>query len=629
MFTDMVGSTASAQSNELAALALRDEQAALLRSQLSIHGGREIKSMGDGFLVEFDSALRAMQCAIEIQQRLYERNAQRGMTPILLRIGVHLGDVEQRDGDIFGDAVNLASRLESQAAPGGVCISGEVYSQVRARIPNQFEKLPPTPLKGVNAPIDLYRVVLPWTVRLPPSTVRESPGLAVLPFSNISPDPKDEYFADGLTEELITVLAQLPGLRVIARTSVAQFKSSTKPVSQIGAELGVTSVLEGSVRKAGNRLRITAQLIDAATEGHLWANTYERELDDVFAVQADLAKEVAEALRLKLRPAPEGRSEARAPVRSDSYLAYLKGRTLLHKTEPQAMEEATRQFELAISLDPTNASAHSGRADAIRMAGWFAPTDSRAKWRDASRSAQRAIELEPGLAEGHASLGIILWDDYDYAGAEKELKLATSLNPSYSLARLWYACVLEDQGRPGEALPQYQMGEAADPLWELNLQLMARSLRWNRHLDEAFATAHRLARLVPASAYAHLELAECHYVRSELAPCLAEIRIAEEVEQKPLRKQHWRARYYSYTGEKEKSRELLRGLEASFDGTVAPWSVAQSYARIGDLDDCFRMLDRLVETHQLPMQELRNEPALENVRGDPRFPDLLRRQNLG
>ncbi|MGP8077692.1 MAG: adenylate/guanylate cyclase domain-containing protein [Thermoplasmata archaeon] len=229
------------------------------------HEGREIKSTGDGFLVEFDSALRAVQCAIDIHQNLAERNAMPSVTPIRLRIGVHLGDVEERDGDIFGDSVYVASRIEPLADPGGICISEPVFGQVRNKISNQFEKLEPKALKNVRYPLDVYRVVLPWTGGPPPA---RSPGparLAVLPFVNISPDPNDEYFADGLTEEMITVLSQLRELRVIARTSVSQYQANPKSVSQIGAELGVDAVLEGSVRKSVDQLRITVQLIDVGT----------------------------------------------------------------------------------------------------------------------------------------------------------------------------------------------------------------------------------------------------------------------------------------------------------------------------------------------------------------------------
>ncbi len=442
MFTDMVGSTAAAQLNEAAALKLREEQAALVRSVLTAHQGREIKSMGDGFLVEFDSALRATQCAVEIQRRVSGRNAGPGAAPFHLRIGIHLGDVEEQGSDIFGDAVNIASRIQAAAEPDGICISNAVHEQVWNKVSEGIEKLPPMEFKGLRTPLSLYRVVPPRALGGASSESSSPAGIAVLPFSNISPDPKDEYFADGLTEELITVLSQLRELRVISRTSVMLYKATPKSASQIGTELGVTSILEGSVRKAGNRLRITAQLIDARSDRHLWAKTYDRELDDVFSVQAEIAKLVAESLRVELQPTEGARLDNTPTVRPDSYLAYLKGRTLMHQENTVSWKAAHEQFDLAITLDFQNASAYSGLSDLVRLYGSSQLGMSAKEQKETGRRlAERAIELDPNLAEAHASSAATLWLDWDWAGAEKEFKRALSLNPSYSQAHHWYARV--------------------------------------------------------------------------------------------------------------------------------------------------------------------------------------------
>ena len=225
MFTDTVGYTASTQTNEGRSLELLRQQTELLRPVVALHQGREIKSTGDGFLVEFDSALKAVQCAINIQRRLFERNSEGGQTPIRIRIGIHLGDVVQNGTDILGDAVNIAARIEPLAEPGGVCVSGAVYEQVRTKVPDKLEKLAPKALKGLQDPMDVYRIVLSWNESNHGSHDQDAEPadptrLAVLPFANISPDPNDEYFADGLTEELIANLSLVPGLKVIALTSV-------------------------------------------------------------------------------------------------------------------------------------------------------------------------------------------------------------------------------------------------------------------------------------------------------------------------------------------------------------------------------------------------------------------------
>jgi len=629
MFTDTVGYTASTQVDEARTLEVLHSQQKLVRPLLVAHRGREVKSTGDGFLVEFDSALMATQCAIDIQRRIYERNAEGGLPPIRIRIGIHLGDVVQSDADILGDAVNIAARIEPVAEPGGICLSSAVREQVWNKIPDKLEKLPPTALKGLQASMDLYRVVLPWTLRgaLPGSSAMT--GIAVLPFTNISPDPKDEYFADGLTEELITVLSQLPDLRVIARTSVMQFKSSTKAVSLIASELGVSSVLEGSVRKAGNRLRITVQLIDPGSQGHVWAQTYDRELDDVFAVQAEIAKQVAEALKIQLRATEAARLATRLPVRPDSYLAYLKGRTLLHSFATTSLEGAKQQFELAITLDPTNAAAHSGLADAARLLGWYFPRVSGERWDATSRGhAARAIELDPNLAEAHASLAIILWDDNEYVAAEKELKLALSLNPSYSPAHDWYAGLLEDEARVDEALRERDMAEAADPLWGRNLSHFALLLIWLGRFDDALVKLRKLGEIEPDGISYHVALASYHLARSDLPRSLEETQRIEELQTEPRWKPVIHALRHALRGEKEEARTLLKKEETLPAFHPSDPLLLWAYVELGDLDDCFRLLAESVRGHQIPLQQVRLDPRYEGLRKDSRFQVLLKKMNL-
>jgi len=629
MFTDIVGYTASTQTDEAGALKLLREQEDLVRPLFAEHFGREIKSTGDGFLVEFDSALRAVQCAIAIHQSIEERNSQRGVTPIQLRIGIHLGDVEERGTDIFGDAVNIASRIQPLATPGGVCISGEVFNQVRNKIPNLLEKLEPQALKNVRYPVDIYRVVLPWTLKGQPSASAGPTRLAVLPFTNISPDPNDEYFADGLTEELITTLSQLRELRVIARTSMSQYKSTPKSVSQIGAELGVNAILEGSVRKAGDQLRITVQLVDVGTQEHLWANTYDRKLEKIFAVQTEIAKRVARQLKVNVRAAEQARLEARSPVRPDSYLAYLKGRTLLHTASKTSLEAAIGEFERAIALDANNAAAHSGLADAIRWKGWWYPDVSRAKWEGTSRRlTARAIELDPNLAEAHVSTALALWDDFEYVAAEKELQLALSLNPSYSFAHNAYASILEDEARTDEALLEFTLAEQADPLWVLNLYHFAHLLIWIGRLDEALAKIRKIGELDPEGSGYHGCLFSYHLARSDREAALQEIRRYEELHPEPREKEVLQAAYYAVSGEKEQAIALLRHEETLPDRPQGAQHVAQVYASLGDLDECFRWLAKAIGSHYITLQPWRLDPRLEPVRNDPRFPSLLKKMNL-
>jgi adenylate cyclase len=627
MFTDMVGSTASAQANEARALTLQDEQAGLLRPLFSAHRGREIKSMGDGFLAEFDSALHAVQCAIDIQQRLHERNSQRDAYPIQLRIGIHLGDVEQRESDIFGDAVNIASRIEPLAAPGGVCISGEVVSQVRNKIPNQLEKLHSTPLKGVEVPIDVYRIVLPWLVRETSSQGGGPPRIAVLPFTNMSPDPADSFFADGLTEELITVLSQLRELRVIARTSVMQYKSTTKEVSQIGASLGVSSILEGSVRRAGNRLRITAQLIDVDSQEHVWAKSYDRELDDVFQIQTEVAKQVSDALKIELQPSEVERLEERRPVLVDSYLAYLKGRSLLQSVwSEKAFRGAKQQFELALSIDPTNARAHSGLADAmmhLEWAGWERLGEK--QHTEVRQLVDRALTLDPNLPEAHCSLGDIVWDEYKNLEAEGEFRLAVSLNPSYAQAHYQLAHLLMTFDRPEEALQEFVLAEELDPTSVQFARWPIGMLCFLKRFDEAATRLQRLKELDKEGPDYQEELGWYSFFRGDFeTTLLAADRLAPF---KPADSAQLRICAYSALGRRGEAWRLLKELEMTAKKPQL-YELGICHAVVGDLDGCFDYLDRAFADRQLPIQVFRLAPPLEPVRSDPRFDELLKKLNL-
>ncbi len=633
MFTDMVGYTALTQADESGALKLLERHNELLRPFFPRFHGREIKTEGDKFLVEFESALEATNCAVELQRFLYEHNLSAAPdAKIVIRIGVHLGDVVHTGEDILGDSVNIASRIEPLALPGGICVTEPVFSQVRNKIPNELEKLAPQTLKNVRFPVEVYRVVLPWLNTPAPAAGAHHPRLAVLPFSNISPDLKDEYISDGLTEELITVISQLPDVRVIARTSVMQYRATTKAISQIGVELGASTILEGSVRKAGNRLRITAQLIDATTQEHLWASTYDRELDDVFQIQAEIAKQVAEALRIKLQVPDAKRLDARKPVHAESYLAYLKARTLTYSLSREKAPIARAEFERAISLDPHNAAAYAGLADLIRRVGWFYETGPREVWDlEGRRAAQRALELDSNSSEAHSSLGTILWDDFDYPGAERELKLAIAFNPSNAVAHYTYALLLEEVNRPDEAEVEFTLAEAADPLQAEILFHHVRLVMWLGKFDDALRLMDKHRALGRPEAV-HSLLSDYYLYRGELPRAVDELDRLVEVAEDSGRVSDdvdlfvaWRC---ILTGDKDRARSILEKLEAAPKGPLTPAFVGTWYAELGDLDGCFRCWQKAAKNHELPAQELQLDPRLAAVRRDPRFHDILRELKL-
>ena len=631
MFTDIVGFTASAQTNEADALKLLREQERLVRPLFKTHKGREIKSTGDGFLVEFDSALRAVQCAIDIHQHLHERNSQPGCTPIQLRIGVHLGDVEERGNDIFGDAVNIASRIQPLAAPGGVCISGEVFSQVRNKIPNRLEKLEPKSLKNVRLPIDVYRVTLPWEA--PESSPKgASPiRLAVLPLANISPDPKDEYFADGLTEELISALSKIHELRVIARTSVNVYKSTPKSVAQIGTELGVASVLEGSVRKAGNRLRITLQLIDTGTQEHLWANVYDRELDDVFAVQTEVAERTAGALRLEL-VGPERESIRKEPTTSfAAYDLYLKGIHALHRTNVyEGHLESIKFFEEAIRNDPGFSQAYAQLANVyIALAGDTLPCGE--SYSRARELVAKALELDPNLSEAHTARGNLAYQsDHDYSVAGTEFKRAISLNPSSAIAHREYAMFLTGVDRFDDAVRELRTTIELDPLWEHARSNLSRISCASGDYASAIASAEEERDRQPEDPWSHICLGGIYAAVGRTADARREAELSAGSVSKRGEWGKWNlAVLWTQVGKPEEARRLLRQLvQTSRTKYVNRMWIAAVYAALGEKEKAFEWLERDDGEGANSLVLWHNGIFFDPIRGDPRFRSMLKRLNL-
>jgi adenylate cyclase len=477
MFTDMVDYSALTQADEANAFAILERHNRLLRPIFTKFNGREVKTVGDAFLVEFDSALDSAKCALRVQRVLHDHNVASPKSPIRIRIGIHMGDVIHAAGDVFGDTVNIASRIQSLAEPEGICVTQQVYDQVHTKIPTELAKLPPVSLKNIRDPQGVYRVIQPWNLSQKERSVPEARvgrNIAVLPLANISENPSDEYFADGLTEELISVLSQVRDLSVIARTSVAQYKSTSKSVAQIGSELGVDTVLEGSVRKAGKRIRITLQLIDVGTQNHIWASTYDREIDDVFAVQTEIAKRTAEALRLEFTKGERSRTRDKPTQNPAAHDVYLRGLVAEHEPMGRGYDQAIRCYEEATTMDPQFAEAFAAWADLyVKAAGDSMPM--REVMPRARDLASRALELDPDSSLAHAALANIAFQfDHDWELAEKEFRRAILLNPSNDTAHQFFAMLLVALGRFEEAREVIRVGTRLNPAGHLHhLMVMA------------------------------------------------------------------------------------------------------------------------------------------------------------
>jgi TolB-like protein/class 3 adenylate cyclase len=367
-----------------------------LEPTIAEHRGRIVKRTGDGILIEFASAVDATRCAVQSQRGMLQRNAavpadQR----IEIRIGIHVGDIIIEEGDIFGDGVNIAARLENLAQPNGICISDDTYRQVRGKIDANFEDAGVQELKNIAQPLQVYRLQTGGgAAHVASPALPDKPSVAVLPFQNMSGDPEQEYFADGMVEEIITALSRIPWLFVIARNSSFTYKGRPVDVKQVGRELGVRYVLEGSVRKAANRVRITGQLIDVTTNAHLWAERFDGTLEDIFHLQDDVATSVAGAIAPRLQQAEIERAKCKRTESLDAYDYFLRGMASHHQWTRQGTDDALRLFYKAIELDPNFPSAFGMAAYCYvwrRANGWM--TEPARELAEAARLATRAVEL--------------------------------------------------------------------------------------------------------------------------------------------------------------------------------------------------------------------------------------------
>ena len=626
MFTDMVGYSALAQADEGTALAVLERHNRVLRPVFAKFRGREVKTVGDAFLVEFESALNAAQCAIEIQRLLHDYNASSAESwKIRIRIGIHVGDVVESDGDVLGDAVNIASRIEPLADPEGICLTQQVYDQVQNKISTPVLRLPPTELKNIHAPVTVYKVVQPWAIRPPEAQPAETPGgrhLAVLPLANISPDPSDGYFADGLTEEMISVLSQVQGLSVIARTSVMPYKSAPKSIAQVGAELSVDSVLEGSVRKAGNRIRITLQLVDVATQRHIWANSYNREIDDVFAVQTDIAERTAEALRLELaHGGPRG--ERRTPTENaEAYDLYLHGLVASSGMPLRDIEEAVRCFEKATQLDPTFAEAYAAWGNLyVVAAADFLPM--REVMPRARELAARAIELDPQSSDAHATLAnIALQFDHNWPVAEAEFEKAIALNPSNAIAHGFYGLLLMSQGRFDEAKEVFRRETRLDPAGAGHAKLVWAEID-SGNFDVALRELKDSEENDPNFPGIHTSLGMYYWIVGRRSEARAEAEAPFTATSEDARFDH--ALLHAVVGRPEEARAILSEWERGESKVyLAASYAAMLYANVGEKGKALDLLERDYREGDRVLWLWFRSLAYDSIRDDPRFVALLR-----
>ena len=630
MFTDMVGYSALAQRDEALAVQILEEQRRLVRKSLAKYRGREIDNMGDGFLVEFASALQALKCAVEIQSALRDANASRPEDrQIWIRIGIHLGDVIHMGKQVAGDAVNVASRIEPLAPPGGICITAQVYASVRNKFDGKFESLGAPQLKNISTPIEVYRISGFGAAARPPVPAQVSPArdrVAVLPLANISLDKADEYFADGMTEELISSVSKTKGLRVIARTSVMRYKGSPKSIAEIGRELNVGSVLEGSVRKVGNRIRISVQFVDTTNEEPRWSQEYDREIEDVLDIQSDIAQKVAEALReyvLGKAPFPDKGKATRNP---EAYLSYLHGRQFWNRRTEASLKRAIGYFEDALKIDSRFASAYTGLADsyaALALLEFMAPHEAFPKAREA---AEQALSLDPQLAEAHTSLGLLRFQyDWNWVEAEKELNEAISINPNYPPAHHFYADLLKSMGRFEEALSEIRKAQELDPL-SLAISIgVGHVLYLSRQYDRAIEQYKRAVDLDPEFILTHVWFGRPYLEKGMFAEAISELETAVRLSGESTLALAMLGHGLASAGRGTEALEIIKKLEDRSKSQYVPsYWMAVIYNGFRDRDQVLTWMRKAFAERSSWLVWFNVEPRFDWLRGDPDFASLLK-----
>src|SRR5437016_5546647 len=601
---DVVGYSRLMGANESGTFAALDTlRTDFVNPKIAEHQGRIVKVTGDGMLVEFPSVVNAVACATDIQRSIRNRNA--GVPPdhrIEFRMGVNVGDVIVQGEDIFGDGVNVAARLESIAPVGGITVSQAARDHIGKRLDLIFEYMGERRLKNIERPIRVYSISLdrPSTRETNDAASaprQERPSVAVLPFVNMSGDPEQEYFSDGITEDIITDLSKVSGLFVVARNTVFTYKGKTVEVPEVAKRLGVNFILEGSVRKAGSRVRVTGQLISSKDGGHMWADRYDRDLTDIFAIQDEITHAIVEQLKVKLLP-QEKKSIGQTPTDNvEAYTYYLRGRQFMQRHSKSNYQLARRMFAKAVELDPLYARAYAGIADCDSFLFLHYHLDVGID--SILATSAKALALESGLAEAHASRGLALSLGQRYEEAMAEFEQAIALDPNSFEAHYFYARACVSQGKLERAAALFERAAENKPDDYQSLCLSIQVYRsLGRHRDGESAARRGIER-------AERELT--------------------------LRPENSRPAYLGAAalitlGDTDRAREWTsRALAIDPDDILTQYNVVCNYSLLGEIQRAFDLLERLLPHagHELRRGWIKQDSSLDPLRSHPRYQKVL------
>ena len=598
---DVVGYSRLMSSNEAGTIAaLRSLRKELADPAITAHKGRIFKLTGDGMLVEFPSVVSAVACAVDIQSAMRTRNASTSEARIEFRIGVNLGDIIVEEGDIFGDGVNVAARLESIAPVGGIAVSQSVRDHVGKRLDLAFEDMGERRLKNIDAPVRVYSITLDRPPKDGTSSARqqgERPSVAVLPFINMSGDPEQEYFSDGITEDIITDLSKVSGLFVVARNTVFTYKGKTVEVQQVAKHLGVNFILEGSVRKAGTRVRVTGQLIHGKDGGHVWADRYDRDLTDIFAIQDEITHAIVEQLKVKLLP-QEKKSIGQTPTDNvEAYTYYLRGRQFMQRHSKSNYQLARRMFAKAVELDPLYARAYAGIADCDSFL--FLHYHLEAGIDSILATSAKALALDNRLAEAHASRGLALSLGQRHEEAIAEFEEAIALDPNSFEAHYFYARACVTQGKLERAATLFERAAENKPDDYQALCLLIQIYRSLGRDRDSKSTARKAIERAESELTLHPENPRAAYLGANALATL---------------------------GEKDRAREwAARALAIDPDDVLIQYNVACVYSLLGDLEQAFDLLEGLLPNagYELKRGWIKHDSDLDPLRSHPRFQKIL------
>lgn len=633
MFSDMSGYTALMQQNEQLAKDKRRRLKEVLETAVSVYNGKILQYYGDGALSIFNSAIDGVHCAVEIQQTVQQE------PKIDLRIGIHTGDISIEDEAIYGDGVNVASRIESLAVPGSIFISEKVFDEIRnqenltAREMGYFE------LKNVIRPVRIFAIdnkglVVPTRAALKGKTKQPTNRLAVLPFVNMSADPENEYFSDGITEELLNALTKVDGLQVTSRTSAFAFKGKNTDIREIGIQLNVDRLLEGSVRKAGNRVRISAQLINAADGYHIWSENYDRDLTDIFDIQDEISSIIANKCRKNLTAKEHEEKLVKVPTQNlEAYQLFLKGLHFYNKITLTDAKKAIECFEKAITLEPDYAHAYAMAAACYAFLGATGQMQPTEAFEVVHKYSDKALQLDSSLAVGYVAKGsAYLFYDWKWKQAYDSLQKAIELNPGTTDAHQHLSYYYMITGHKKEAVDIMEIAFQVDPLSPIVNKSLADAYLNAGRTDDALKQVELMLDMHPQMRVAQELKGWCVGVKGDWKKAAE---IFEEVHRlqikHPFKGLAPLGCAYANLGEAEKALACIRNIEqlhVEEPGAILDIDLAMIWLSLGEKDKAFHYLFQCVEKRLGPVAIIIEHPMFKVPRDDPRYQLLKEKLNL-